>query len=273
MRWYNFGHQFMLNIMLSINKKKLILGLNRKKQRTVQGLFIAEGLKLVRDLILGGVHPLFIVKMDHEILSGDDMKMFSSAELIDCTADDMKQVSQLTSPSSVLAVFKMPESRFNPEAKPEGLVLVLDDIQDPGNMGTIIRVADWFGIRSIVCSDSCVDAFNSKVVQATMGALARVSVCETDLESYLLCNKASWNLPVYGTFLEGSDIYSESLSQNGFIVMGNEGKGIRSVISRFVTHKLLIPSYPVGAVTSESLNVSTATAIVCSEFRRRTIKL
>ena len=138
-------------------------------------------------------------------------------------------------------------------------------------MGTIIRVADWFGMRQIVCSNSCVDAFNPKVVQATMGALARVAVFETDLEAYLLRNQSVWHLPVYGTFLEGKNIYSEPLSQNGFVVMGNEGKGISTAISRFVTHKLLIPSYPVGASTSESLNVSTATAIVCSEFRRRAL--
>lgn len=257
--------------MLSINKKKLVLGLSRKKQRLTHRLFIAEGLKLVRDLIEGGVQPLFVFKTDGQPLSTDDHGVFNDVEIIEGTSDEMKQVSQLATPSSVLAVFRMPDVRFDLNQVPSDLVLVLDDIQDPGNMGTIIRVADWFGIRQIVCSNSCVDVFNPKVVQATMGALARVAVCETDLDAYFLKNESDWQLPVYGTFLEGKNIYSEPLSQKGFVVMGNEGKGISAAISRFVTHKLLIPSYPVGVSTSESLNVSTATAIVCSEFRRRAL--
>lgn len=258
-----------MDSMLSINKKKLVLGLGRKKQRLAQGLFLAEGLKLVRDLIEGGVQPLFVFKTDDLSFSVDDQSVFYGVEIVEGTHEEMKQVSQLATPSSVLAVFRMTDVRFDLNQVPSDLVLVLDDIQDPGNMGTIIRVADWFGIRQIICSNSCVDAFNPKVVQATMGALARVAVCETDLEAYLLRNQSKWHLPVYGTFLEGKNIYSEPLSQTGFVVMGNEGKGISAAISRFVTHKLLIPSYPVGASTSESLNVSTATAIVCSEFRRR----
>lgn len=271
MRWYNFGHQFVLDRMLSINKKKLVMGLSRKKQRLAQGLFLAEGLKLVRDLIGGGVQPLFVFNTDDLLLSEDDHKVFAGVEMVVGTQEEMKQVSQLATPSSVLAVLRIPEGGFDLEQKPEGLVLVLDDIQDPGNMGTIIRVADWFGIRQIVCSNSCVDAFNPKVVQATMGALARVAVCETDLNVYLLRNQSEWQLPVYGTFLDGANIYSQPLSQEGFVVMGNEGKGISAAIGRFVTNKLLIPSYPAGVNTSESLNVSTATAIVCSEFRRRAL--
>ena len=132
-------------------------------------------------------------------------------------------------------------------------------------------MADWFGVEDMLCSEDTVEWQNPKVVQATMGALARVAVCETDLDAYFLKNESDWQLPVYGTFLEGKNIYSEPLSQKGFVVMGNEGKGISAAISRFVTYKLLIPSYPVGVSTSESLNVSTATAIVCSEFRRRAL--
>ena len=259
--------------MLSIGKKKLIQGLARKKQRMAQGLFIAEGLKLIGDLMKGGVRPSFILTTDGANFSGDEQTMFEGVEMIEASLADMKQVSLLATPSSVLAVFKMPNICFQPDVQPLGLVLVLDDVQDPGNMGTIIRVADWFGIRQVVCSHNCVDAYNPKVVQATMGALARVSVYETDLNAYLMHNRSHWGLPVYGTFLEGSNIYTETLTQHGFIVMGNEGKGIGADISVFVTHKLSIPSYPAGVVTSESLNVSMATGIICSEFRRRALLL
>ncbi len=255
--------------MLSINKRKLILSLWRKKQRQTKNIFIAEGVKLVTDLARSGMKPLFVVVTEDFADSNDSVIFDDSVEICVCPVADMKEISQLTTPSPMLGLFHIPDTEFDIDKMPDDLVLVLDGIQDPGNMGTIVRIADWFGIKNIICSDSCVDIYNAKVVQATMGALARVTVVETDLAIYLNRNRNQWQLPVYGTFLEGNSIYSQPLSAQGFIVMGSEGRGISDSVSSFVTDKLLIPSFPEGVATSESLNVSTATAIVCSEFRRR----
>ena len=145
------------------------------------------------------------------------------------------------------------------------LVLALDTVQDPGNLGTIVRIADWYGIEDILCSPLCADLYNPKVVQATMGALARVRVHYVDLVEFL----PRIGTPIYGTFLDGQDIYGQSLTPTGIIVMGNEGNGISPEVRKLVTHSLFLPSYPPGRITSESLNVAIATAVVCAEFRRR----
>jgi TrmH family RNA methyltransferase len=147
------------------------------------------------------------------------------------------------------------------------LILTLDDVQDPGNLGTIIRIADWFGITDIFCSEHSADAFNSKTVQATMGALSRVRVHTVNLQDLL--KFCSGKLPVYGTFMNGENIYDKKLTPNGIIVMGNEGNGISPEIEKLVTDRMLIPNFPAGQATSESLNVGVATALVCGEFRRR----
>ena len=147
-------------------------------------------------------------------------------------------------------------------------MLALDDVQDPGNMGTIVRLADWFGIRDIVCSEATADCFNPKVVQATMGAITRVRVHYLPLPG-LLEKALSDGIPVYGTFLDGDDIYGAELSADGILVMGNEGKGIGPDVEKCVSRRLYIPSYPGGTATSESLNVAVATAVACAEFRRR----
>ena len=148
------------------------------------------------------------------------------------------------------------------------LILALDAVQDPGNLGTIIRIADWFGIKNIICSQGTVDVYNTKTIQSTMGALARVRIHYVNLKEVLdICSRNDY--PIYGTFLDGSSIYNAKLTNYGIIVMGNEGNGISDEIEKVISDKLLIPSYPVGELTSESLNVAVATAIVCSEFRRR----
>lgn len=258
---------FVDNSMLSINKKKLIQQLAQKKQRDVQGLFLAEGAKITSDLIRGGLVPTFIAGLP-DVLASSGLRS-ACPEVAECDEKEMKEVSLQKTPSKLIAIFRKPKF-ITTSSKPSDITLLLDEIQDPGNMGTIIRVADWFGIRRIVCSNTCADAYGPKTIQATMGAIARVEVVETDLESFLLQNEAEWHLPVYGTLLEGENIYHAPLEQRGFIVMGNEGKGISDKLKRFITHKLFIPSYPPGATTSESLNVATATSVVCSEFRRRT---
>lgn len=253
--------------MLSINKKKLIQQLAVKKQRDAQGLFLAEGAKITSDLIRGGLTPTFIAGLP-DVLDASGLRN-ACHEVSECDEKELKEVSLLKTPSKLIAVFRKPNF-ISTQAVPSDITLVLDEIQDPGNMGTIIRVADWFGIRRIICSHTCADAYGPKTIQATMGAIARVEVVEADLEALLTQNASEWHLPVYGTLLEGENIYHSTLQQQGLIVMGNEGKGISDKLKRFITHKLFIPSYPTGATTSESLNVATATSVVCSEFRRRT---
>ena len=159
----------------------------------------------------------------------------------------------------------MPATQLHVENLKSQLILALDGIQDAGNMGTIIRLADWFGISTIVCSPDTVDVYNPKVVQATMGALARVGVHYVDLVSFL----PTLQMPIYVTALDGQNIYTTSLTENGVIVMGNEGNGVSDAVKALATHSLLIPNFPVGSLTSESLNVGVAASIVCAEFRRR----
>ena len=179
-----------------------------------------------------------------------------------------RKVSQLVTPPDVLAVYRIPEYHLNIDTLKKELVLALDTVQDPGNLGTIVRLADWFGIRHIVCSPDTADLYNPKVVQATMGALARVNVYYTSLPDFLSQVDSS---VVYGTFLDGEDIYHTSLTKSGVIVMGNEGNGISAKLEPYIGKRLYIPNYPVGQPTSESLNVAVAAAITCAEFRRRQI--
>ena len=148
----------------------------------------------------------------------------------------------------------------------EQLVLALDGVQDPGNLGTIIRIADWFGIENIICSDNTADVYSPKVVQATRGSIARVKIHYTDLYNYI--KELKIDIPVYGTLLNGENIYKQTLSHNGLVIMGNEGNGISPEIAKMINHKLFIPNYPAGHPTADSLNVAIATAITCSEFRR-----
>jgi TrmH family RNA methyltransferase len=169
----------------------------------------------------------------------------------------------------VLGVFKKIQTEYCIESISKQISLALDEIQDPGNLGTIVRIADWFGIKDIFCSINSCDAYNPKTVQATMGAIGRVKIHYIDLLSFI--QKANKHMPVFGTFLNGTNIYTEKLSPNGIIVMGNEGNGISHEIEQLIDNKLFIPNFPLGEKTSESLNVATATAIICSEFRRRMI--
>lgn len=182
--------------------------------------------------------------------------------------DDIARMSSLNTPQGVIAVCRMPEAPEMPELlAPDELVLALDKVQDPGNLGTIIRVADWMGVRRILASADTVDVYNPKVVQATMGAIARVEVIYTDLPAALA--RLGQETPVYGTFLDGANIYDSPLSRGGIVVMGNEGNGISDEVGALVSRRLLIPPYPADSATVESLNVSVATAITLAEFRRR----
>ncbi|MDD4991341.1 MAG: RNA methyltransferase [Paludibacter sp.] len=249
--------------MLSKNKIKLISSLSQKKFRDETGLFVAEGTKLVLDLATV-FHCSVLIATPDWIKNNPVLK---ADELIEASENEIAKISNQKSPQGVFAVFVKPGYGPNYAELPGKLSLALDDVQDPGNLGTIIRIADWFGISDIFCSEHSADAFNTKTVQATMGALARVRVHTVNLVEFL--QSLDGKLPVFGTFMNGENMYEKALSQHGIIVMGNEGNGISAEIEQLVTEKLLIPNYPAGQITSESLNVGVATALVCGEFRRR----
>ena len=283
---------------ISKNQIKFIRSLSQKKVRDSEQLFLAEGEKCVREL-LQSFEPFLIASSSP----------LSGINTLEATEMEIQQMSQLRHPQGVVAVFKMPTmvdlnaafkmpelADLNAAFKmPEladlnasfkmlisqeataasGLMLALDGVQDPGNLGTIIRTADWFGIEEIICSQDTVDCWNPKVVQATMGALARVHVHYINLYSFILnvlqSNQDGNNYPIYGTLLDGKNMYSPDAipsKQRGIIIMGNEGNGISSAIRSLITHPLYIPSFPAERPTSESLNVGIATAIILAEFRR-----
>ncbi len=253
--------------MLSKNQIKLITSLQQKKYRDQHQLFVAEGNKLVSDLIKAKTEVEFLIYTS-EWKEGYSLSSKTKINnRIETDANQLKKISSLKTPATVIGVFKIQSQTTSETSIQNSLSLVLDDVQDPGNLGTIIRIADWFGIKHIFCSRNTVDLYNSKVIQATMGAISSVNVVYTDLEDLILKYKKP-SFPIYGTFLEGEIIYKTQLQKQGFIIMGNEGKGVSKNIQKLVTHKLYIPDFPNGEAVSESLNVSVATSIICSEFRR-----
>ena len=247
--------------MISKNLIKLIKSLEQKKYRKREKLFVAEGPKVVGDLMA-------LMAPQRIIATSEWYKEKKISEDVVVTEDEIRKVSFLQHPQDVLALFELPEMEELPvEQLRDHLTLALDDVQDPGNLGTIIRLADWFGIEHILCNQGTADAYSPKVVQATMGSIARVKLHYTNLADYL--EQLQDAVPVYGTFLDGNNLYAEKLSPSGIIIMGNEGNGISEQVERYVTKRLLIPSYPAERPTAESLNVAIATAITCAEFRRK----
>jgi RNA methyltransferase, TrmH family len=247
--------------MLSKNKIKEFSQLHQKKHRDEQGVFIAEGNKLIADL-LSVFKCKTIIAMDDWLFAN---KKIVAEEVFCVSEEELKKVSLLKTPQQVFAIFERQNYTFDKKLLEKSLSIALDDIQDPGNLGTILRIADWFGIENIFCSKHCADVYNPKTVQATMGAIARVKVFQVDLPLFLQDMK---ELPIYGTFLDGENMYSEQLTPNGIIVMGNEGNGISEAVEPFIKKRLFIPNFPLDRVTSESLNVGVATAVICAEFRR-----
>ena len=248
--------------MISKATIKKIHALDMRKFRRNERLFVAEGPKLV-DELCATMKPVYIAALPEWI--SENAKIVSGTEYDIVTPDELQRASLQKNPQQVIALFPIPEHRFCTEQLKNELVLMLDGVQDPGNLGTIARIADWFGIRNILCSAETADIYNPKAVQATMGALARVKFHYTDLLQLL----SQYDGPVYGTFLDGENIYGQELSENGIIVMGNEGKGISQGVGEMINRRLYIPNYPIGTQTTESLNVAIATSIVCAEFRRR----
>ena len=244
--------------MLSKNQIKLINSLAQKKYRQQLGLFVVEGIKGINEFLNSDIelHALYTTESIFQT-SDDLIFVISEAEL--------KKISALKNPNTALAIFKIPEPK---NIATNALIVGLDAIRDPGNLGTIIRLCDWYGINDLVCSDTTVDCFNSKVIQATMGSLTRVNVTYLDLEAFI----SNYTETVFGTFMEGENIYTSNLPETGLIILGNEANGISETIEKAVNRRLTIPQFGRQKDT-ESLNVATATAITLSEFKRRTIEM
>ena len=249
--------------MLFKNEIKYIKSLSERSARSDYGRFVVEGDKMVGELAGAGLEV-------ENIYLTERSRLFGMEGAVTVTDKEMERISSLRTPSSALAVVHIPQREFMPQWAGSELVLALDDLQDPGNLGTIIRIADWYGIRHIFCSQHTVDCYNPKCVQATMGALFRVEVHYGDLPSMLKV-AAEAGVAIYGTLLDGEDIYQKSLTESGIIIIGNEGNGISPEVERLVGIRLFLPSWPTDCRSSESLNAAVATAVVCAEFRRRQI--
>lgn len=254
---------------ISKNQIKFIRQLEQKKFRRREGLFVAEGTKVVGDL-LAHYKPHSLFATNEWLIEHSSVICHLPSAITEVTDEELRRLSFLQHPQQVLALFPIPlptdislTSQLSTHTK---LSLALDGIQDPGNLGTIIRIADWFGIEQIFCNTDTVDAWNPKVVQATMGSIARVNIIYINLSEFL--DTLPSGFPVYGTLLDGDNIYTQPITPHGIIVMGNEGNGISPEIRQKVNRRLLIPSYRTDD-TAESLNVAIATAIICAEFRRR----
>ena len=311
---------------LTKNQIKYIRSLELKKNRRAEGVFLAEGPKVVGDLLgrfpcrlLVGtrewlrhlppcladngtqtgatespyrITSLEVAQVHRHGQKNDQVPHYAQMdypphyemdghtprygidEVVEVSEDELRRASLLKTPQQVLALFEQPTEPADWAAPHRELCLALDGVQDPGNLGTIVRLADWFGIRHVYCSPGTVDAYSPKVIQATMGSIARVSVSYVPLPDLIAghTQSAEWrgDMPVYGTFLDGGDLYQTELSDHGLLVMGNEGNGISAEVARLVSHRICIPAYPAGrADAPDSLNVAIATAIVCAEWRRR----
>lgn len=254
--------------MLSKNQIKFLNSLKQKKSREQLHLFVAEGNKIVTELVASNMKVKQVYGLEPAL---EKLNCSKELECIAVKQADLDRISSLTTPNEMLAVCEMPDHPLNISGLNNKLTLLLDTIQDPGNLGTIMRIADWFGMETIVCSPQTVDVYNPKVIQATMGSIARINIHYTDLIEFLKLNQQQSNLPVYGALLQGEDIYSKTLPSAGFILIGNESKGISNSILPYITHKICIPSFSRFKSTPaavESLNAAIAAAIICSEFRR-----
>ncbi|WP_046743673.1 TrmH family RNA methyltransferase [Kordia zhangzhouensis] len=240
--------------MVSKRQIKIITSLQQKKYRKSTGLFVAEGKKVIDEFLASSFELDSLFSVDENLFSEEkSVTIISEVEL--------KKMSFLKNPNKCLALFKIVE---NTAIDPMKLIVALDDVRDPGNLGTIIRLCDWFGIKDLLCSEETVDCYNPKVVQATMGSLTRVNVVYGNLENYL----SQTNLPVFGAFMDGKNVYQASLSNKGILVMGNEANGVSETISKLITEKIAIPRFGKLQQT-ESLNVAMATGILLNEFKRK----
>ena len=237
--------------MVSKSQIKLITSLSQKKYRQLHGLFVVEGIKGITEFLNSDLKL-------HSLFTASDF--FEDTEnRFEVTETDLRKISFLKTPQKAVALFEIPEAL---QATKTGLQLILDDVRDPGNLGTIIRLCDWFNISTLVCSKQTVDCYNPKVVQATMGSLTRVNLIYTDIAEYIKTQK----IPVYGAFMNGVSVYQTALPQDALLVLGNEANGVSEEVSNLITHKISIPQF--GSSQTESLNVAIAGAILVSEFKR-----
>lgn len=252
--------------MLSRNQIKFIASLQQKKFRKLHGLFVAEGPKLAFELLDSEfeVEKLYVLARVLE----EQKYNFSNkeVEVVTVSEKDLQRISGMKSPNEMLALVKIPDPSGSIDHLFEDLVLYLDKLQDPGNFGTILRTADWFGIKNIVCSPDTAEVFNPKIVQASMGSVTRVKVFYKEFEKFI--GEAPKNFPVYATMLDGQDIYQTNLKSQGVIIIGNESTGISEKLRPFITQKITIPS-SAKQTGPESLNASVAAALVMAEFRRQ----
>ncbi len=253
--------------MLSRNKINYILALQKKKVREEEKLYIIEGDKLVKEF-LSAKQPVETLIAKPEFLNSLPLvHKQNTGEIIPASYDDLKKISSLKTPHNALAVVRMPEVRIEPDDIKKGLTVALDFVQDPGNLGTIIRAAGWFGLKNIYCSENCVDVYNPKVIQASMGAILHVQVCYTDLR-VLFKEALKDEIKIYGAMLEGDSIYSQKLGNTGIIFLGNESKGISGELVPFITDRIMIPRMSNTGNGIDSLNVSMAASVIFSEFTR-----
>lgn len=247
--------------------RKTVASLAKAKYRRELGLFVAEGEKCVGDTLAAFDCAMLIASPAW--LEAHPKLPTRPERLLKATRADLERMSQMNNAPDVIAVYHIPHYRFDADNLKDKLVVALDCVQDPGNLGTIVRIADWMGVTDIIASEGTADVYNPKVIQATMGSIARVRVHYINNMPATLSALAKEDMPVYGTFLDGDDIYSTPLSESGVIVMGNEGHGVSAETAACIDRRLFIPSFPPERPTAESLNVAVATAITLAEFRRR----
>jgi RNA methyltransferase, TrmH family len=256
--------------VLSKNNIKFINSLKNKKFRNIHRQFIVEGEKMVLELLTSGFRVRQIISID-EWFQKLEVKLPEGVEITSTDPSTIKKISEQKTPDNVLAIVDIPEKELIPTEIESELSIVLDDIRDPGNLGTIIRTADWFGVKNIICSTDSVDVYNPKVVQSTMGAIFRVNTWYVDLPEFMENYRSK--LIIYGTYLDGANIYDLPLTGTGLILFGNESKGISKQYDHYVSKKLFIPAYNQSEPKPESLNLSISVAVVIAEFRRRTYQL
>jgi TrmH family RNA methyltransferase len=255
--------------LLSKAKIQLIRSLEQKKYRDRHGLFIVEGDKAVREMLVSTLTVEYLLAKPAWLNRLPDGLPVKANYMLEINDRELSQISFLKTPNQALALMRIPEYPLDTNELTGGLSLYLDRVQDPGNLGTMIRLADWFGIRHVICGKGCADPFHPKTIQSTMGSIIRVKTYQFDVSFFQQLKNRYPDFPVYGTFLNGENLYGTPLSSRAVIVMGNESKGISNEVAQYVNRRLLIPPYPPDEPTSESLNVAAAAAIFCAEFRNR----
>ena len=254
--------------MVSKSQRQFVRSLSQRKHRQNAGLFVAEGARIVEDLLRSSIE-IKTIFATADWFEKAHSTIPSTIELHQVDERELERMSELTTPNRALALVAMPQATFGIDACRGKLILGLEDIQDPGNLGTMIRLCDWFGIENIVASAATVDCYNAKVVQATMGSIARVNMHYRDDFAELVSRFGKEGKRIYATTLQGENIYRAELERDALVLFGNEGNGLSADILERCTHRLCVPSFNANALRAESLNVAIAASIVCSEFCRR----